>query len=83
MLCGAWLLASDSSIVLGAVWGLWHLPLFFVPGDAMGSRFSLPMHSAVNQTAGVVPGTLAQPGFAPDSLQVWIRVTNRSPASAR
>jgi len=80
---------GPASIVLGAVWGLWHLPLFFVPGEDYGQPFfvfamgttalsvaiawlyanskgslllTMLMHSAVNQTVGIVPDTLAQPG---------------------
>lgn len=80
---------GPASIVLGAIWGLWHLPLFFVPGEDYGQPFfvfamgttalsvaiawlyantkeslllTMLMHSAVNQTVGVVPDTLAEPG---------------------
>lgn len=27
--------ALQASVLLGGVWGVWHLPLFFVPGDAI------------------------------------------------
>jgi membrane protease YdiL (CAAX protease family) len=80
---------GPASIVLGAIWGLWHLPLFFVPGEDYGQPFfvfamgttalsvaiawlyantkgslllTMLMHSAVNQTVGVVPDALAEPG---------------------
>jgi uncharacterized protein len=80
---------GPASIVLGAIWGLWHLPLFFVPGEDYGQPFfvfamgttalsvaiawlyantkgslllTMLMHSAVNQTVGIVPDTLAEPG---------------------
>ncbi|HKE23831.1 MAG TPA: CPBP family intramembrane glutamic endopeptidase, partial [Bryobacteraceae bacterium] len=80
---------GPASIVLGAIWGLWHLPLFFVPGEDYGQPFfvfamgttalsvaiawlyantkgslllTMLMHSAVNQTVGVIPDTLAEPG---------------------
>ncbi len=78
-----------ASLVLGAIWGLWHLPLFFVQGEDYGQPFfvfamgttalsvafawlyvntkgslllTMLMHSAVNQTVGIVPDTLAQTG---------------------
>ena len=93
------------SVVLGIVWALWHLPLFFIPeadtygqsilvyvlqvtalsvamawlyGHAGGSLLlTMLMHSAVNQTSGIVPS--AVPGatnpFAPStSLVAWLTV---------
>lgn len=35
--------ALKASIILGAVWGLWHLPLFFVPGSSQ-SPLPLPWY---------------------------------------
>ena len=32
--------ALASSLILGAVWGLWHLPLFFLPGTYQHDRLS-------------------------------------------
>lgn len=34
--------AASSSVILGLIWGLWHLPLFFIPGSNQ-------------QAAGIVP----------------------------
>ncbi len=31
----------SASILIGLLWGLWHLPLFFIPGS---SQFNLPLH---------------------------------------
>jgi membrane protease YdiL (CAAX protease family) len=89
---------GPASIILGAIWGLWHLPLFFVPGEDYGQPFfvfamgttalsvalawlyantkgslllTMLMHSAVNQTVGVVPDRLAEPG-SPFSLHAPI-----------
>jgi hypothetical protein len=80
---------GPASTILGAIWGLWHLPLFFVPGEDYGQPFfvfamgttalsvaigwlyanskgslllTMLMHSAVNQTVGLVPDRLAEPG---------------------
>ena len=81
---------ARASLVLGLIWGVWHLPLFFVPGlGHYGQSFPLfvlgttalsvamawlyantngslllamLMHSAVNQTIGIVPTRLATPG---------------------
>lgn len=74
------------SILLGIVWGVWHVPLFFIPGldnygqslgvfvlgttalsvamawlymHANGSvLLTMLMHSAVNQTVGIVPSSI-------------------------
>ena len=81
-----------ASIIVGLVWGIWHLPLFFLPGaDKYGQSFpvyvsgvvafsiaitwlyghtegslllTMLMHSAFNQTIGIVPDVL-QPGQKP------------------
>ena len=74
---------ARASIVIGVIWAVWHLPLFFLPGaDKYGQSFpiwslevvafsvaitwlyahtngslllTMIMHSAVNQTLGIVP----------------------------
>jgi len=79
-----------ASLLLGLLWGAWHLPLFFIPGHpnhgqpllffVLGSTglsvamtwlymntrgsvgFAMLMHSAVNQTMGIVPTRLASAG---------------------
>src|SRR5579862_7807293 len=80
---------ARASLLIGPIWGLWHLPLFMVPGEDYGQSFPLfllgttalsvaitwlyantngsllltmLMHSAVNQTVGIVPDSSAQPG---------------------
>lgn len=80
---------GPAAVLLGAIWGLWHLPLFFIPGEdygqpvvifALGTTalsvmlawvyantngsllLTMLMHSAVNQTVGIVPDTRSQPG---------------------
>jgi membrane protease YdiL (CAAX protease family) len=80
---------GSASVLLGAIWGVWHLPLFFVRGDDFGQPFilfamgttalsvamawlyantkgslllTMLMHSAVNQTVGIVPDTRSGPG---------------------
>ncbi len=94
-----------SGVILGAIWSVWHLPVFFLPGaDKFGQSFpvyllgtmtlsvamtwlyahtngslwmTMLMHSAVNQTTGIVPS--AVPGAADvfalsHSLIAWLTV---------
>ena len=84
-----------ASIVVGIVWGVWHLPLFFFPGtDKYGQSFAIYvagvaafsiaiawlyghtggslfmtmlMHSAFNQTIGIVSDVL-RPGEKPFAM---------------
>jgi membrane protease YdiL (CAAX protease family) len=96
---------GPSSLLLGALWSVWHLPLFFLPGaDKFGQSFpvyllgttaisvaiawlyantrgsvlmTMLMHSAVNQTTGIVPSTVpgATKVFAlSPSLVAWLTV---------
>jgi membrane protease YdiL (CAAX protease family) len=81
---------ARASLCLGVLWGVWHLPLFVVPGHAnYGQSFwffvfgstalsvamawlfvhtrgsvglAMLMHSAVNQTNGIVPTRVASGG---------------------
>jgi hypothetical protein len=94
---------ARASLVLGVIWALWHLPLFFVTGlgnygqsfpifalgsialsvaiawlyvHVNGSLFlTMLMHSAVNQTVGIVPSTTAGAADAfalSTSLVAWL-----------
>jgi hypothetical protein len=94
---------ARASLVLGVIWALWHLPLFFVTGlgnygqsfpiFALGSialsagitwlyvhvngslLLTMLMHSAVNQTVGIVPSTIADaanPFALSTSLVAWL-----------
>jgi membrane protease YdiL (CAAX protease family) len=94
---------ARASVLLGVIWAVWHLPIFFVPGvDNYGQSFpvfllevpamsvaitwlyahtkgSLPlvmlMHSAVNQTIGIVPSAVpgaTNPFALSPSLVAWL-----------
>lgn len=93
---------ASASLMLGLVWGVWHLPLFFVAGlgnygqsfpvFVLGSTMlsvaiawlyahtngslllAMLMHSAANQTTGIVPTRMANPGnpFALDTSLVTL-----------
>jgi membrane protease YdiL (CAAX protease family) len=84
---------ARASLLLGVLWGCWHLPLFFISGPGnygqslpmfvLGSTclsvamawlyantrgsllLAMLMHSAANQTIGVVPTRLATPADNP------------------
>ena len=104
---------GGASIVLGVIWALWHLPLFFIPGTGSDTE-SFPiylvivtnlsvamawlywktggslllvmlMHASVNNTAGIVPGSLPYP-VSPLSLDgstvAWATVGVSSLVSA-
>jgi membrane protease YdiL (CAAX protease family) len=96
---------ARASILLGVIWAIWHLPLFFIPGiDKYGQSFPvwalavtalsvgltwlyshtngslllvMLMHSAVNQTLGIVPSAVvnaANPFALSTSLVAWLTV---------
>jgi membrane protease YdiL (CAAX protease family) len=102
---GARLGFGRASVLLGAIWACWHLPLFFIPGiDKFGQSFPvyllqvtalsvaaawlylhtngslllvMLMHSAVNQTIGIVPSSVAvvtTPFTLTASLVAWLTV---------
>ena len=94
--------SARASVLLGIMWALWHLPLFFIPGvDNYGQPFAIfvvevtalsvalawlylntgsllltmLMHSAVNQTIGIVPSRnehATNPFLLSDSLVIWL-----------
>jgi CAAX protease family protein len=103
----------SASLILGMLWSVWHLPLFFLPGaDKFGQSFpvfllgtttlsvaitwlyaqtngslwmTMLMHSAVNQTVGIVPSAVpgAHDVFAlSHSLVAWLTVALMSAAAA-
>jgi membrane protease YdiL (CAAX protease family) len=94
-----------ASVVLGVIWAVWHLPLFFIPSlDYYGQSFlifalgcmsisvamawlyahtnrsvlmTMLMHSAVNQTTGIVPSAVVGAGDSwamSHSLVAWLSV---------
>ena len=96
---------SGASLLLGIIWGIWHLPLFFIGGtDKFGQSIivfvagttalsvaiawlyihvngslllTMLMHSAVNQTVGVVPSAAEgarNPYVLSNSLVAWLTV---------
>ena len=102
-----------SSVVLGVIWSVWHLPLFYLPGaDKFGQSFpvylagtvtlsvaitwlyvrtdgslwmTMLMHSAVNQTTGIVPTMVegARNVFGlSHSLIAWLTVISMSAVAA-
>jgi CAAX protease family protein len=94
---------SRAGLLLGVIWAVWHLPLFFISGiDKTGQSFpvfllevtalsvtlawlywrtngslllTMLMHSAVNQTIGIVPSTVpgaSHPFGLSSSLVAWV-----------
>jgi membrane protease YdiL (CAAX protease family) len=55
--------ALDASIVLGIVWGAWHIPLYFVPGTGQSETMAESVHGPRSLYGGAkfpnrFPGTL-------------------------
>jgi membrane protease YdiL (CAAX protease family) len=96
---------AGGSVLLGIIWAVWHVPLFFIPGlDNYGQSLAMflvggtalsvamawlymrtagsllltmLMHSAVNQTVGIVPSTVpgaTNPFAVSGSLVGWLSV---------
>jgi membrane protease YdiL (CAAX protease family) len=81
---------ARASLIIGIVWAVWHIPLFYIAGtDTTGQPFPvfllsvtavstamawlyvrtggslllvMLMHSAINNTTGIVPGRVLDPG---------------------
>ena len=56
------------SIIFGIVWGLWHLPLFFIPGTYQNNIMNMNIWYMVNFLISVIPI-----GF----LFTWVYVKNK------
>ena len=60
----AWTGLASASLIVGAVWAAWHLPLFFMPRAML-------MHAAFNNTKDIVPSGAAH-GTSPFTLDATL-----------